>query len=60
MPAFCFQAEGIGDLHESLKKSGVIADDIEDHGWFLEFDFYDLGTSSKYGSHCARNTRHIA
>jgi len=42
MPAFCFRTEGIRNLYDSLNSRGVKTESIQDHGWFSEFDFYDL------------------
>jgi hypothetical protein len=41
MPAFCFLADDIKTLYTDLKTNEVRTEEIQDHGWFLEFDFYD-------------------
>jgi len=42
MPAFCFKAEVIKTLYNDLKSDGVKTEELQDHGWFFEFDFYDI------------------
>jgi len=42
MPAFCFRAENIRILYHDLNSNGVHTEELQDHGWFLEFDFYDI------------------
>jgi hypothetical protein len=42
MPAFCLLAEDIRSLYQYLKSNGIQTEELQDHGWFLEFDFYDI------------------
>ncbi|NIK76657.1 hypothetical protein FHS15_001782 [Paenibacillus castaneae] len=42
MPAFCFRAEEIQTLYHDLVLNDVRTEELQDHGWFVEFDFYDL------------------
>jgi hypothetical protein len=42
MPAFCLRAEDIRSLYNDLKSNAVKVEELQDHGWFLEFDFYDI------------------
>jgi catechol 2,3-dioxygenase-like lactoylglutathione lyase family enzyme len=45
MPAFCLRAEDIRSLYNDLKSEGVQTEELQDHGWFLEFDFYDIDSN---------------
>ncbi|TMV50327.1 VOC family protein [Paenibacillus mesophilus] len=42
MPVFCFRTTDIHSLYNQLKEKGIIVEDIVEHGWFEEFDLYDL------------------
>jgi hypothetical protein len=45
MPAFCFLTEDIMALYNDLLNNEVHTEELRDHGWFLEFDFYDLDSN---------------
>jgi hypothetical protein len=42
MPAFCFRTEDIKSLYHYMESNDIRKEELQDHGWFLEFDFYDI------------------
>lgn len=42
MPVFCFGTTDIHGLYNQLKGRGVVVEEIVEHGWFEEFDLYDI------------------
>jgi hypothetical protein len=42
MPAYCFRTQDIATLYEYAQQHTIKTEPLTDHGWFWEFDFYDL------------------
>lgn len=42
MPAFCLRTDDIKNLYNDLNSNDVKTEELQDHGWFFEFDFYDI------------------